>query len=873
MPADGRDEPVGAALRRGPLLRLGERFGPRYSIVEQVGAGGMGTVYKAVDNETGQVVALKLIRSDRIARAGALTRFKRELALAQKVSHPNVYRVHDLGEVDGNAYISMQYIDGQSLEDLIHSMGHLSPRQTVKLGRQVCDGLQAIHENAIVHRDLKPSNIMVDTAGVARLMDFGLAYETGSEHLTSEGTVLGTMSYLSPEQARGERVGPPSDVFALGLILYEMLTGRRPPGDASPVPLAMRDNGASCPRPSQFVPEVPRAIDALVMRALERDPARRFPTAAALRAALDAIEPPSSGHATPARPLSRPSGAFVVQRSSRWPWLAAGSVVAVLAIAAARGWLAPRPAPAAAVAPIIGIAPWSVAAGDGVADDVSAGLADGLATDIGDGGCATVVARTEVARADPGGRSPGAAAARLGLTHVLSGSLSRSPAGYRVEMNLVAADGNVVSRVADADSDAFALRRRLADGLVGALCVGAARPVAAHGTTDVGAFLDYSHGLRLLERSDQPDAVAAAIASLEKAIAADPAFAMAHAALGDAYLAQYRIAPNEVLPGKALNAASEALRLAPRAPRVRLLYARAKRLMGSSASAAAELHALVEERPKDPEVHAALGALYVDLADWPNAVDHYQKALALRPDYWGSHARLGFAYLKMGRVDDAVAAYMHATVLQPDNAQALQMLGTAYVAQGDLPRARDSYSKAIALRPDSMSFLNLGTIEFDSGDFAAAKRSYARAVDLDEGRAALWRGLGDANAALGMRDDARRSFEECARLSRLAASLDGANAEALAEGAVCAQKLGDSAAAERDIARAVALAPKNGEVLYLSALVRLLQGRDQDAIAAVRDAVGSGYSAQRPKQDYEFRKLRDNAAFASALAAGPDGRH
>ena len=268
---------------------------------------------------------------------------------------------------------------------------------------------------------------------------------------------------------------------------------------------------------------------------------------------------------------------------------------------------------------------------------------------------------------------------------------------------------------------------------------------------------------------------------------------MAHAALGDAYLAQYRIAPNEVLPGKALNAASEALRLAPRAPRVRLLYARAKRLMGSSASAAAELHALVEERPKDPEVHAALGALYVDLADWPNAVDHYQKALALRPDYWGSHARLGFAYLKMGRVDDAVAAYMHATVLQPDNAQALQMLGTAYVAQGDLPRARDSYSKAIALRPDSMSFLNLGTIEFDSGDFAAAKRSYARAVDLDEGRAALWRGLGDANAALGMRDDARRSFEECARLSRLAASLDGADAEALAERAVRAQKLGDSA--------------------------------------------------------------------------------
>src|SRR5262249_2222493 len=247
----------------------GQSFGDRYTVVELVGAGGMGQVYKVIDRRLNRTVALKLIRRGLHAQLGALQRFRRELSLAQQVTHPNVCRVHDLGEVEGSYYIAMEFVTGQTLEDLIHSMGHLSARQTITIARQVCAGLGAIHAQSIVHRDLKPGNVMVDRSGHAVVMDFGMAYHRGDERLTSEGSVLGTLAYLSPEHARGHPTDVRSDIYALGVIFYEMLTGRRPPGDDGPLPLALREATERCPPPSQFLPEVPADLDAIVMRCLQ----------------------------------------------------------------------------------------------------------------------------------------------------------------------------------------------------------------------------------------------------------------------------------------------------------------------------------------------------------------------------------------------------------------------------------------------------------------------------------------------------------------------------------------------------------------------------------------------------------------------------
>ena len=232
-PVASFSEPLRGVLSE---FRLGDVLDGRYAIVEVVGVGGMGVVYKAVDKRHGKPVAIKLLHP-RVTNDSGVARFRREFALAQQVSHPNVCRLNDLGEVNGLLYISMEYVEGQRLDHLIASIGHLSPKQTASLGKQLCAGLAAIHNQAIVHRDLKPSNIMINRSGQLLIMDFGLAIRAeGDEHLTSAGAVVGTTAYLSPEQAGGHIVGPQSDIFAVGLILYEALTGRRPPGDNASLP-------------------------------------------------------------------------------------------------------------------------------------------------------------------------------------------------------------------------------------------------------------------------------------------------------------------------------------------------------------------------------------------------------------------------------------------------------------------------------------------------------------------------------------------------------------------------------------------------------------------------------------------------------------
>src|SRR5215470_4101001 len=331
------------ALKFGP----GDAFGGRYTIVEEVGAGGMGQVYKALDRTLGRTVALKLVRPGIAAQADAVQRFRRELALAQEVTHPNVCRVYDLGEVEGILYISMEYVDGQSLDDLIHSMGHLSARQTITLGRQMCAGLQAVHERAIVHRDLKPGNVMVDRAGHALVMDFGMAYQPGTEKLTAVGAVLGTLAYLSPEHARGYPTDARSDIYAVGIILYEMLTGRRPPGDNGPLPLALRDASERCPPPSQFMPEVPAVLDAIVLRCLEREPARRFASAREVEQELTrAAEGLYSSLTQTSLPVAPPA-------RTRWRKIAARTAIAatILGLTVVATIRCPTPVPSVAIIP------------------------------------------------------------------------------------------------------------------------------------------------------------------------------------------------------------------------------------------------------------------------------------------------------------------------------------------------------------------------------------------------------------------------------------------------------------------------------------------------------------------------------------------
>ena len=353
-----------AAVNDGHLpLEPGHAFGSRYHIIRLLGAGGMGAVYQAWDAELGVAVAIKVIRpeamADQTIAADIERRFKRELLLARQVTHKNVVRIHDIGQIDGIKYITMSYVDGVDLSTAAKTEGRLPVAKVVQVARSVASGLAAAHAAGVVHRDLKPANIMLQADGTALIMDFGIARSTGDSKTsarpgaatpklslpagvtgvaaTMAGVIVGTVEYMAPEQARGESVDQRADVYAFGLILYDLLAGRaRVHPDGAIAELQGRMQQAP-PVLKTVVPEVPEALSRLVMRCIDPNPAARFSSAADILTELDRLD--EQGELIP------------VRRTVRMP-LVLAMVAALLALSVAAYWLSPGTPPAAAHDPV-----------------------------------------------------------------------------------------------------------------------------------------------------------------------------------------------------------------------------------------------------------------------------------------------------------------------------------------------------------------------------------------------------------------------------------------------------------------------------------------------------------------------------------------
>jgi len=270
---------------------VGQTFAGRYEVKSMLGMGGMGVVYRAVDRELGEPVAIKTLKNDAVASDPAmLQRFKDEIRLARKITHRNVVRTHDLGEVEGMYYITMEFIEGQSLKHLIQSRGQLPVNVALTVGKQLCRALEVAHEQGVIHRDIKPQNLIVDPSGTLKVMDFGIArLATRTEGVTQAGMAIGTPEYMAPEQLLGDNVDFRADLYAAGCVLFECLTGRTPFVADSPITLVAKQLEESPPSPASLNTEVPEALAQLILRTLSKDPNDRPQSAAALHDELDAI--------------------------------------------------------------------------------------------------------------------------------------------------------------------------------------------------------------------------------------------------------------------------------------------------------------------------------------------------------------------------------------------------------------------------------------------------------------------------------------------------------------------------------------------------------------------------------------------------------
>ena len=285
----------------------------RYEILDPLGDGGMGLVYRVRDRETGEILALKLLRPEIARDPAMMERFKDELRLARRITHKNVCRIYDFNRVNDVAYITMEYVDGESLRAYLRRAGRLTPERTIDLARQIAAGLGEAHAQGVVHRDLKPENVMLARDGLVKLMDFGIARALSGDTTTTK-SIIGTPEYMAPEQSQGKVVDQRSDLYALGLILYECLAGRRAFSGATPVEVALKQLKERPVPPRKLLASTPPHFEAIVMRCLEKEPARRYVSVAELQRAL---APPEVS----APPVPR-----------RWPKVAAVAALVLLAI-------------------------------------------------------------------------------------------------------------------------------------------------------------------------------------------------------------------------------------------------------------------------------------------------------------------------------------------------------------------------------------------------------------------------------------------------------------------------------------------------------------------------------------------------------------
>src|SRR5215470_18063564 len=271
--------PSAAPAATPAVIEVGSVVGNRFEILQLLGEGGMGAVYKAHDRELEKDVALKLIRAELARNPEILQRFKHEIILARQITHRNVIRIFDIGQADGHKYITMEYLEGRDLRVVLREKGKLPPEEATKIVLQICRALEAAHGEGVIHRDLKPQNIMLDANGRAYVMDFGIARSAYLPGMTQTGALVGTPEYMSPEQAKGEKLDERSDLFSLGVILYELLIGQSPYYSETPLATLWKRIQEKATPLIEVDPTIPKELSDIVAKALEIEPENRFANA------------------------------------------------------------------------------------------------------------------------------------------------------------------------------------------------------------------------------------------------------------------------------------------------------------------------------------------------------------------------------------------------------------------------------------------------------------------------------------------------------------------------------------------------------------------------------------------------------------------
>jgi eukaryotic-like serine/threonine-protein kinase len=837
--------------RAAPFPGVDGVLAGRFHIEARLGAGGMGEVYRARDTTLRRLVAIK--RTQRAATEADRKRFLHEGQRASALNHPGIAAIYDVFTDAGEVYLVMEYIEGETLRARLTRP--ISETEFRRIATESAAALAAAHDKSILHRDIKPENIMLTNAGThpgqVKLLDFGLAQQAADDTglletatmLTVAGMVAGTPQYMAPEILNGEPADRRSDIFSLGVVFYEMLSGRHP--FAAPTPTAMIGQVLHQP-PRPLPATVPASDAAIVTRALAKSPADRYQTAHEIVRDLNQpdlnhpdLNHPNQIHSHSAASAT-PAATAASTPQSRKPAIAFAVVVLAIVIASVTYFVQRRhappgttaSAPAAITAGTLAVLPPTVAdAKDTKLTTFGRGLAESLAQRLSDLSVNHDIAVLSARQlADKKVTSPAQAAHELGATSALELKFTRDGdlvhATYTISQPNrssgqphVLATGTVTAPV----SDMFSIENQLATATATALNIplrtDEQRALAAHGTTFPEAYQYFLQGRGYLLEAFTPETIKSAQIMFNEALRIDPNYGAAKAGLGESWLYAYGNNHQAADMEQARKACEGAVRLGNAGADGHICLGRLAQDTGKPADAAAEFQKALQLEPASDRASIGLAKAYEALNQPEKAEAVYKQAIALRPNFWRGYDQLGGFHFRSADYPRAEQMYRIATEKDPQSFRSYSNLAAALSAQGKDMEVVEALKKSIALHPTPDAYSNLGAALFKLRRFDEAAKRFQQSIQLAPDAYDNWSALGDAEYYGGHRDQAVKDYKKGVELATAQLKASPNDAGILGDIAGMYSMLGDAPQAIDFMNRALAINHTDNVLMFNAALL------------------------------------------------------